>query len=615
MQKRFIYALSTTWYASEEANKELYANSIVFIHDEAGKGVEIFAHGSYFKANVDYVLTAAQIESLINDENSNVEVSVVDGKLVFAAKGTTTIDANSEELVQAKAVAGALTSPVELKLNLAEDNKTASFSETFGTLDASGATATATTAVLKAGANVEFSNDNGLVIKGKDWTQEIDNAKSGAIEESNAYTDAEIKKVSDALAGKNVSAEGDEYVNATAADNKVTVVATDKTKASLALADSALQKADITTGSVNGTIAVEGTDVAVAGLKSAAYETKEYFEGYADNAASTVKTELLGDATEAGNTLGKLEDRLEVIEGKDYENKVTDVQVNGASVLTGTVANVVTNTAYNAETNKLATMQDVTTAVAGLSGAMHFIGTSTTDPKTEGATVEGVSTFNAGDVVLFGNSEYVYNGTSWIELGTEGDYAVKGSIKNADIAADAAIDQSKIANLAESLAAAKTTVSKDADSEANYLTITPETAEDGHTNYKVKISGIDSIAEEARKSLKEITKGTDGEFVTTTITEKHVLHGDPTKGFCQDISVAVTTKAVKDATEADNGLATAADVKDYVDNAITEATPETGSVTLGGENGNYVFTATTQGFMTAANVASLMNDAWAWDVL
>ena len=37
------------------------------------------------------------------------------------------------------------------------------------------------------------------------------------------------------------------------------------------LADSALQKADITTGSANGTIAVEGTDVAVKGLGSAAF--------------------------------------------------------------------------------------------------------------------------------------------------------------------------------------------------------------------------------------------------------------------------------------------------------------------------------------------------------
>ena len=43
------------------------------------------------------------------------------------------------------------------------------------------------------------------------------------------------------------------------------------TAAQGALADTALQKADITTGSANGTIAVEGTDVAVKGLGTAAY--------------------------------------------------------------------------------------------------------------------------------------------------------------------------------------------------------------------------------------------------------------------------------------------------------------------------------------------------------
>ena len=37
-------------------------------------------------------------------------------------------------------------------------------------------------------------------------------------------------------------------------------------------ADTALQKADITTGSTNGTIAVDGTDVSVKGLASAAYK-------------------------------------------------------------------------------------------------------------------------------------------------------------------------------------------------------------------------------------------------------------------------------------------------------------------------------------------------------
>ena len=42
-------------------------------------------------------------------------------------------------------------------------------------------------------------------------------------------------------------------------------------QASLSLADSALQAADITEGSTNGTISVDGTDIAVHGLGSAAF--------------------------------------------------------------------------------------------------------------------------------------------------------------------------------------------------------------------------------------------------------------------------------------------------------------------------------------------------------
>lgn len=108
---------------------------------------------------------------------------------------------------------------------------------------------------------------------------------------------------------------------------------------------------------------------------------------------------------------------------------------------------------YNAETNPVATKKTVTDAVAGLSGAMHFIGQSTTDPTLPaGPTIEGVASYAAGDVVTFGTKEYVKdkNGT-WVLLGDEGSYAVKGAISNADIADDAAIAQSKIAGLPDAL--------------------------------------------------------------------------------------------------------------------------------------------------------------------
>ena len=102
-------------------------------------------------------------------------------------------------------------------------------------------------------------------------------------------------------------------------------------------------------------------------------------------------------------------------------------------------------------TNKLV-KQYVDTATAGLTGAMHFVGEaavaitpySSVDPRINGYNFGGAQ---AGDVILYGQQEYVWDGGQWVLLGDEGSYAVKGSIKNADIAADAEIDQSKIAGL------------------------------------------------------------------------------------------------------------------------------------------------------------------------
>lgn len=80
----------------------------------------------------------------------------------------------------------------------------------------------------------------------------------------------------------------------------------------------------------------------------------------------------------------------------------------------------------------------INTDLEGLTGAMHFIGTSTADPAGEGgAVVEGHETFKAGDVCLFGNKEYVYNDVTgkWVELGDEGSHATKGYVDEAKQAA------------------------------------------------------------------------------------------------------------------------------------------------------------------------------------
>ena len=64
--------------------------------------------------------------------------------------------------------------------------------------------------------------------------------------------------------------------------------------------------------------------------------------------------------------------------------------------------------------------------LAGLTGAMHFVGTSSTDPTSGKPTVAGHTVdFVAGDVVVYTPAgkqecEYVYNGSTWQEFGSTG---------------------------------------------------------------------------------------------------------------------------------------------------------------------------------------------------
>lgn len=196
-------------------------------------------------------------------------------------------------------------------------------------------------------------------------------------------------------------------------------------------------------------------------------------------------------------------------------SKITDLQTE----LDSKQDNLVFNSAYDASTNKAATMADVTGAVAGLSGAMHFEGVKESVP----ASGEG---YESGDVILVGNKEYVYDGTSWHELGDESIYAVKGSIVNADIAANAAIDQSKIAGLTAALAAKANT--------ADLGTMASETATDyvkkaeapGYNDILTKTEAASTYATQAtvnNKVDKEAGKGLSTNDYTTT--EKNKLAG------------------------------------------------------------------------------------------
>lgn len=261
----------------------------------------------------------------------------------------------------------------------------------------------------------------------------------------------------------------------------------------------------LTEGTANGTVAFNGTDVPVHGLGSAAYTATTAYD--AAGTAAGVQTALTGTAEDeatamtlhgvkayvdqevasaesaatasitsaiqaldasavsagAGQVIGSVSQTNGVVSATLKTLTASDIptieqsQVNGlTAALAGKQDTIVFNTAYNASTNKAATMTDVQNAVAGLSGAMHYIGESTTDPSTGTATVEGHEDWVSGDVVTYQSKEYVYDGENWRELGDESSYAVKGSIVDADIAANANIAQSKIANLVTDLAAKAT---------------------------------------------------------------------------------------------------------------------------------------------------------------
>ena len=145
----------------------------------------------------------------------------------------------------------------------------------------------------------------------------------------------EIQKVAQSVTDKNVDATGDAYVSATAAGNKVTVAATDSTKASLALADTALQESGITTGGANGTIAVNGNDVAVKGLGSAAYTDAGAYDAKGAAAdALTAATKYTDDeiAKLNANVTGESNDKLVKVEVVEENGKLTNVNVTTTDI-------------------------------------------------------------------------------------------------------------------------------------------------------------------------------------------------------------------------------------------------------------------------------------------
>lgn len=135
---------------------------------------------------------------------------------------------------------------------------------------------------------------------------------------------------------------------------------------------------------------------------------------------------------------------------------------------------------YDKETNKVITKSDLDTAIAGLTGVTHFKGVVENLP----ASAEN------GDIYIkTDGTEYIYvkpdamTEGRFEELGDQSSHIKHGTVVDSDIAANAAIAQSKIAGLTDALAAKANTT--------DLGTMAAETA----TNYikKTEASGYDDI--------------------------------------------------------------------------------------------------------------------------
>ena len=228
----------------------------------------------------------------------------------------------------------------------------------------------------------------------------------------------------------------------------------------------------LTSGDKNGTVKFNNAEVAVTGLKSAAYQESSAFDSAgaasavlgttsdaagaatvygANKAASNAQTTANAAMPKSGGTFTGA---VSVPAPTADAHAARKVDVSNAQTAAATDATTKANQA-------LADAKAYTdTKTAGLTGAMHFVGTSTTDPtSTSGPTVDGKAySGKSGDVVLWGKKEFVYNGTEWKLLGDEGSYALKTTTVNghsldqnvtltaADVGADAAGTASGLVN-------------------------------------------------------------------------------------------------------------------------------------------------------------------------
>lgn len=271
------------------------------------------------------------------------------------------------------------------------------------------------------------------------------------------------------------------------------------------------------------------------------------------------------------------------------------VLVGGGSYKVSTSSKTIATTLGSDDTT-IPTSQAVQTAIsnatAGLTGAMHFIGTSTTavtDGGTEAPTIEGYTgtAKTSGNVVLYNSKEFVWTGTAWEELGNEGSYALS-TIK---------VEGTGALSGGGTLTENRTITHNTSGVTSGTYGPSADVAGDNNTTIKVPEITVDTyghvtgVTERTYTSKNNTYTGYNIAFQNNagTTVDTYKALTSPSKTFkagsnvemtasSNVITISATDTTYSEATTSDAGLMSAAD-KTKLNGIATGATANTGTVT------------------------------------